>query len=123
MKPLEEVIPALQLLAIYEDEKKSAANKTKIENALLNHTTTNKQYRREVAQVWATHVTSPSEQYDDASAHRLTDAHLSHAASILREGKRVDEALGDVLMELGSRKLEALTWTQLESPSTMLPNG
>ena len=109
MKTLEEELPATTLLKIYESPKTSA-NKAIIERALLNYTTTNKQYRREVAQVWAAHVSGPIAVYETCPKHRLTDANLAYAANILRTTGNIDAAIGDVLTELGTRKLLALQW-------------
>lgn len=115
MKTLEEELPATTLLKIYESPKTSA-NKAIIERALLNYTTTNKQYRREVAQVWAAHVSGPIAVYETCPKHRLTDANLAYAANILRTTGNIDAAIGDVLTELGTRKLLALQWEILPTP-------
>lgn len=115
MKLLEDVLPATRLLKIY-DGPKTPATKQIVEDAVMNFTTPNKQYRREALQVWATHISGPVEPYEDASNHRLSNEHIAYAASIIREGGNIDGAIGDVLNELGTRKVLALKWERLPDP-------
>jgi len=117
MEALEAHLSATAALALHLEGNFTEGTRAMLETALLNSTTPNKQYRREVMQLWACHlVNTIAEPYVSAPGRRLSDANLAFAAGRLVNGIALDVGMGEVLAELGARKLEGMAHAVLPTP-------
>ncbi len=113
-------LPASVTLELYRRPQGDTAAAATMATAFLNHNSTNRQYRREVVQVWAYHqpaVSADATALDYSSCDRRDDADLHRAAHDLRQNVNVDAAIGCVINELASRRLRDMPWVVLPAPT------
>lgn len=115
MRDLLDVVEARRLLTMYEH--RASAHRAVLETALLDCNSINKQYRREIAQVWAANVdTTETGNWRTEGTERLSDAQISSAAKDIAANCELDKALGAVLCELGTRRVLNLKMEVLPTP-------
>jgi len=117
---LVDALPAARTLKLSQRPQGDADAIAVTLEAVLNHNSTNRQYRREVVQVWALHqppCTPRDAVIDYGSLDRRTPADLLCAAADLRKGVQIDKAVGCIINELAGRRLRAMPWVVLPPPT------
>lgn len=115
MADLLDVVAAGRLLKMADAVSES--HRTFLERALLNYNSVNKQYRREIAQVWACNMDlSRAVEWRTEGTERLTDEQIAGAARDIKAACEIDKAIGVALCELGTRKVLEMRMEQLPPP-------
>lgn len=115
MPDLLDVIPAKQLLNMSKSKCEDFA--AILSNAMLEHNSINKQYRREIAQVWAFNMdTTDHAEWRTDETSRLTDLQIAGAAKDIIVSCDIDRAIGAVLCEFGTRRVEKMEFVELPNP-------
>jgi hypothetical protein len=115
MTDLLDIVSAERLLKMVDST--SFSNCSFLELSLLNHNSINKQYRREIAQVWACNKNlAHAAEWRTDGTERLSNEQIAGAAKDIKTGVEIDKAIGVVLCELGTRKIEKMRIEQLPAP-------